>query len=107
MTKRGPARAGVRLTVALAALYAIVVLAAAFEHHDLTCELKTPQHCTACVTSAVNADRVDGSTPTHLPLADLGRATPADMRAESVVVCADRTGRSPPALAPSTSTTLM
>jgi hypothetical protein len=106
MTKREASRAGVRLVAAIAALYAVVVLAAAFEHHDLACELKTPQHCAACVTSAVNADRVAGPSFAHVPLADLGRAMLADVRAESAAVCADRTGRSPPA-APSFSTTLV
>src|SRR5262245_42849529 len=42
-------------TLALALLYAFVLVAAAFSHHDLNCELKSRTHCTSCVFSQGSA----------------------------------------------------
>src|SRR5436190_78571 len=36
-------------------LHTLFVAAAPFEHHDLICHLKTPQHCTACTSSPVGS----------------------------------------------------
>ena len=33
------------------AIYALFLVTAPFEHHDLLCHLKTPSHCTACTSS--------------------------------------------------------
>jgi hypothetical protein len=87
------------LSIALVALYAVLVCAAAFEHHDVSCELKTPQHCTACVSTVL------GSNPNALPLpgvmslADAGSAVAFDVRADSILLAVRSTGRSPPRLA--------
>ncbi|HEY7292070.1 MAG TPA: hypothetical protein VH583_19700 [Vicinamibacterales bacterium] len=80
-----------------AMLYAIFLFASPFEHHDLSCELKTPQHCTACSASVLSAAPDDQPTlPDVLHLADAGSAASGDMRAESLLVAARTTGRSPP-----------
>jgi hypothetical protein len=34
----------------------VLLLVAPFEHHDFSCELKTPLHCTACASTSVGAD---------------------------------------------------
>src|SRR5262249_4296784 len=79
-------------------LYAAVLLLAGFEHHDLSCELKTPQHCIACVSTAVSADPPSlVSAPCSL-LADAGAAVLADVRAGSVLLGVALTGPSPPPL---------
>jgi len=84
--------------MAVVALYAVLVCAAAFEHHDVSCELKTPQHCTACVSTVL------GSNPNALPLpgvmslADAGSAIAFDVRADSILLAVRSTGRSPPRL---------
>jgi hypothetical protein len=49
--------------LALALLYAFVLLGAAFAHHDLDCELKSRTHCTSCVFSQGSAG-VAASVPT-------------------------------------------
>ena len=41
--------------LALALLYAFVLISAAFAHHDLDCELKSRTHCTSCVFSQGSA----------------------------------------------------
>jgi hypothetical protein len=41
--------------LAIALLYAFVLVGAAFSHHDLNCELKSRTHCTSCVFSQGSA----------------------------------------------------
>jgi cytochrome c oxidase subunit 3 len=37
------------------AIYALFLLTTQFEHHDLLCHLKTPQHCTSCTSSQLGS----------------------------------------------------
>jgi hypothetical protein len=70
---------------------------AAFEHHDLVCHLKNPQHCTACTANQLGADP---GTPVILGswhLSDAGRAVAFQPIAEGVLLAQQSTGRSPPA----------
>jgi hypothetical protein len=57
--------------LALAALYAFVLLGSGFEHHDLECHLKSRTHCTSCVFSQAAA----GVTAAHAPAPILPRPT--------------------------------
>jgi hypothetical protein len=85
--------------VAAVALYAIFLATAPFEHHDLLCHLKTPQHCTACAASPLS---VDPHTPAVLDdcrRADAGRAIAIQLLAESVLLPVSSSGRSPPSIA--------
>jgi hypothetical protein len=79
-----------------AALYAVVLLVAPFEHHDLVCHIKTPQHCTSCSASLVGADP---HTPAVLQpqLSDAGRAMGSPTLAVSALFAVRSPGRSPPA----------
>ena len=86
------------LALAGAAVYTLFLFAAPFEHHDLSCELKTPEHCTACVANAVGADPQIPAAPGARQLTDAGSAVPRDLIAHSLVLVARTTGRSPPAL---------
>jgi len=97
MQERAVFRVAPVLTLAIVALYATVQLAGAFEHHDLACELKTPQHCVACVSSAVGPDPASNVVTGSWHLADAGCAILLDVRAESLLIDLDRGGRSPPA----------
>lgn len=94
-------RVGVRrlrwLAFAAAAVYALVVCVAAFEHHDLDCELKTPQHCTACTVSVLSANPDTPAVAGAWHLVEAGRTVAADVRAESLLLADRSTGRSPPA----------
>lgn len=86
------------LAVAGLAVYAIFLCAAPFEHHDLSCELKTPQHCTACTSSVVSSSPDTPSLSATAQLADAGRAIAADRRAETPLYADRLPGRSPPAV---------
>jgi hypothetical protein len=88
-----------RLAVVVIALYTALVCAAAFEHHDVSCELNSPQHCTACTSTLVGSDPGGLALPGGLVLHDAGSAAAIDVRAESPLLAARSTGRSPPALA--------
>jgi hypothetical protein len=83
--------------LAVVALFAIFLCAAPFEHHDLSCELKTPQHCTSCAASLLGSNADSAAVPGASSLADLGRAATFDAHADSLLFADRSTGRSPPA----------
>jgi hypothetical protein len=78
-------------------LYAVVLILAPFTHHDLACHLKDPRHCTACTSNQVGTDPAAVTAPRFVAFVDLGRAVPSNSQAESVLLAAESTGRSPPA----------
>jgi hypothetical protein len=79
------------------ALYAVVLVLAPFTHHDITCHLKDPQHCTACTSTQVGTDPATLTAPAFVAFVDLGCAVPSCSSSESVLLTAGSTGRSPPA----------
>jgi hypothetical protein len=93
-------RAGDRIRRSLrilgVALYAVFLVTAPFEHHDLNCELKTPQHCTACTSSQLGADPYTLSVLSNWRLADAGRAISFVVASDGVLLQVKTTGRSPP-----------
>jgi hypothetical protein len=78
------------------ALYAAVLVLAPFNHHDLICHFKTPQHCTACTSNQLGTDPATLGAPPFHPLTDAGRALQTQALAEGVLLATDSTGRSPP-----------
>jgi len=81
------------------AIYVLVVLASAFEHHDLLCHLRNPQHCTACSATQLGSDPQTLTAPHTSNLADAGRATALHVVADGTLLVVRSTGRSPPAFA--------
>jgi hypothetical protein len=88
-----------RLAPAAVALYAVFLAVAPFEHHDLFCHIKTPQHCTSCASSPLSVDPHAPEALDELRLADAGRAVAVQLLAESAILPVSSSGRSPPALA--------
>ena len=84
------------LIVVGVALYATVLIGSPFEHHDLVCHLKTPQHCTSCASSQLGSDVLPLAAPGTSHLADAGSATTRDQIVESTLLAVRTTGRSPP-----------
>jgi hypothetical protein len=78
-------------------LYALVLALAPFEHHDLSCELKTPLHCTSCASSQLGSDPHTLAIVDTWHLADAGRAVSAVISSTGVLLPVKTTGRSPPA----------
>jgi len=78
------------------AMYVLFLVAAPFEHHDLSCELKTPQHCTACRSSLVGSNPDMLATLDSSSLTDAGRAVSVLLFSDGVMSSARSTGRSPP-----------
>jgi hypothetical protein len=90
---------GVRLRrIALlgAVFHALVLAAAPFEHHDLVCHLKTPQHCLSCNTSPVGASDHAQPVDSESQLADAGSAIARQAAPNSALLTPRRPGRSPP-----------
>jgi hypothetical protein len=56
------------------AFYTLFLVTAQFEHHDLLCHLKTPQHCTSCASSPLGADPQKPETLERCRLYEAGRA---------------------------------
>jgi hypothetical protein len=79
------------------AIYALFLVASPFEHHDLSCELKTPQHCTSCTSTQLGSDTQIVLSPGAAQLADAGRATSFVVLDEGTLLAVRSTGRSPPA----------
>ncbi len=79
------------------ALYAVFLIASPFEHHDLACELKTPQHCTSCTSAQLGSDPQPLLAPGVWHLDDAGRAVADDYAGEDTLLVVRTTGRSPPA----------
>lgn len=97
MTRRGSGRLSRRLALVGMAIYALFVIASPFEHHDLSCELKTPQHCTSCTSTQLGSDTHVVLAPGAAELADAGRATSFVPLDEGTLLAVRSTGRSPPA----------
>ena len=78
------------------AFYALFLFTTQFEHHDLLCHLRTPQHCSACTSSIVGAgvDVLTAPGATHLD--DAGRAFGFELPNGGVLLPVRSTGRSPP-----------
>jgi hypothetical protein len=86
-----------RLTLTAVLLYAFVLALTPFEHHDLLCHLKTPQHCGSC---ASNTAGLHSHAPTVLDghqFSDAGRAFAAVATGDDVLLVSSSSGRSPPA----------
>ena len=98
MSRRPGDRGRRSLSLLGVALYTVVLVMAPFEHHDLLCHLKTPQHCTSCASSQLGSDP---HTPAILgsgQLPDAGQAVSPLVTANGTLVAVRTPGRSPPAI---------
>jgi hypothetical protein len=96
MKRRGSSRLSRRLALLGMAIYAVFLVASPFEHHDLSCELKTPQHCTSCTSTQLGSDTHVVVSPGAAQLADAGRANAHVLLDEGTLLVVRSTGRSPP-----------
>ncbi len=78
------------------AIYTVFLVASPFEHHDLSCELKTPQHCTSCTSTQLGSDTQVALAPGAAQLADTGSATSFVLLDTGTLLAVRSTGRSPP-----------
>jgi len=85
--------------VVISAIYATFLLTAQFEHHDLICHLKTPQHCTACTSSIVGSDPGTLTVADAFDRADAGGALTIDVLTDGFLLSVRSSGRSPPTVA--------
>jgi hypothetical protein len=90
---------GRRLIVAGLAMFAAVLVLSPFEHHDLVCHLKTPQHCMSCSASQLGSDVAPLGAPGASRLADAGAAASIDAPLQGALLSVRTTGRSPPSRA--------
>ena len=88
-----------RFAVLAAAMYALVVLISAYEHHDLLCHLRNPEHCTACSAAQLGSDPQALTAPRAAELPDAGRALTLHVTTDGALLVVRSTGRSPPSVA--------
>jgi hypothetical protein len=96
MARRGTGRLARRVALVGMVIYALFLVASPFEHHDLSCELKTPQHCTSCTSTQLGSDTHVVLSPGAAQLADAGRASALVLLDEGTLLVVRSTGRSPP-----------
>jgi hypothetical protein len=95
--RRAVRRARRRLLIVVGlALYVTVLGVSPFEHHDLVCHLKNPQHCTSCTSSQPGSNVLALVEPGASRLSDAGSATTVDPVFEGALLVARASGRSPP-----------
>jgi hypothetical protein len=98
MGRRSGLRAWRRFAKVAFALYAVFLVTAQFEHHDLACHLKTPLHCTSCNASPLSSTpRAPVAMHTHR-LVEAGRAETFQILSEGALLSTARSGRAPPSL---------
>lgn len=85
-----------RVTALALALYAVFLVTAQFEHHDLACHLKTPQHCASCASSLPSSDPHALVPFDTCNLADAGRLVVFQSLSEGALFAIQSSGRSPP-----------
>jgi hypothetical protein len=96
MFRRGRAGRPRSATLVATLFYLLVLAASAFEHHDLLCHLRNPQHCTACSASQLGADPPVLAAAAASSLNDAGGASAMCADPAGAVLAARSTGRSPP-----------
>ena len=96
MSSRQQGYASRVLTFVGLTLYAICLVVTPLEHHDIVCHLKTPLHCTACVSSHVGTDPQALQQPGTSTLAEAGQLQVEPPSAERRQVVRRPIGRSPP-----------
>jgi hypothetical protein len=99
MSLQGGIRRWRSLTTLGTVIYAVFLVTAPFEHHDLLCHLKNPRHCTSCSASQPGSDPQSLVMPGASHLIDAGRAMTIHVVAAGAVLSVGSTGRSPPVLA--------
>jgi hypothetical protein len=85
-----------RIALLAVLLHLLVFVIAPFEHHDLLCHLKTPQHCTACASNPVGTDSRSFFAPGEVRLADAGRTIAPQVVLQGALLAVQTSGRSPP-----------
>ena len=85
-----------RLALLGAVLHTLFLATVDFEHHDLLCHFKTPQHCTSCALSPPGSEPRTMAPPGACCLTDAGRIVALHIASDSVLLPVRTRDRSPP-----------
>jgi hypothetical protein len=91
------ARRGVRLKSLLTA-YVLAAALLPLSHHGVICHLKSPTHCTTCLTASSAETTSHAATLDATPLTDAGRASSGTTIFVSSAPANSSSGRSPPSV---------
>jgi hypothetical protein len=84
-----------RIALLAVLLHLFVFVIASFEHHDLLCHLKTPQHCSACASNPVGTDIRSPIASREVCLADAGSPVARQTAFQGALLAVRTSGRSP------------
>src|SRR3954467_8666360 len=84
-------RRGARTAVLV---YAFVLALAPFEHHDLLCHLKTPQHCGSCASNPAGLPSPAPAVLDGHQFSDAGRTFATVPTGRDVLLVSSSSGRS-------------
>jgi hypothetical protein len=85
-----------RLALLGVVLHTLCLAIVDFEHHDLLCHFKTPQHCTSCALSPLGSEPRSTARPGTCCLTDTGLVVALDISTESALLPVRTRDRSPP-----------
>jgi len=85
-----------RLALLGVVLHTLFLATVDFEHHDLLCHFKTPQHCTSCALSPLGSEPRTTTTSGACCLTDAGQIVALHIASESVLLPVRTRDRSPP-----------
>jgi len=92
-------RGGGSLAKVLLTVYIVSVALLPLSHHDVICHLKSPTHCTTCLTS-LSGEAAPHTVPLDVwRMTDAGRAMMSERGGVPSVNVSSSSGRAPPALA--------
>jgi hypothetical protein len=90
-------RCGGFLAKALLTIYIASAALLPLSHHDIVCHLKSPNHCTTCLTTGSGEAAPDAASLDVWTMADVGRATTIERDPVQSAYVSSACGRAPPA----------
>ena len=91
-------RATGSLAKVLLTIYIVGAALLPLSHHDVVCHIKSPNHCTTCLTSLSGEATPHSASLDVWAMADAGRAAPIERGALRSAHFSSPTGRAPPAI---------
>jgi hypothetical protein len=85
-----------RLALLGVVIHTLFLATVDFEHHDLLCHFKTPQHCTSCALSPIGSEPRTSASPGAGWLTDAGGIIARHFAVDSVLLPVRTRDRSPP-----------
>jgi hypothetical protein len=91
-------RGGGFLAKVVLTIYVVSIALLPLSHHDVICHLKSPNHCTTCLTTLSGEATPHAASIGVWTMADAGRADVTERGSAQSAVLTAASGRAPPAI---------